>query len=557
MNKYQTLGEGDCEPRQVEVIGTGDISKVGSILLEFLSQDFDEGSIGDYQATFVDDYACVVRMLGPTFGKGFQPQVYHFRDAPFIKRENGSIPRVLNDGEHAVLRQYGSFVIPSSKIADGFIAAFFDRVHPTMPVLNRAEFYRTYLETSSSQPVKLPLLLLQAVILSGSTVWKHPDLNLPPDEVSWRLFVRAKALVEQRFEQDRLALVIAHLLFSTFTCDSCDDTNQNMWLSLGTAIRLAFGLGMHRDLGNANALPEHRRQWKITWWTLFLHDVLCSFEWGRPRAVNLDDSDVPELVERDLQPVEPGALSCVEHTEFFLQSIDLCFIISTWLDSLRPGGPAKRRASRNGRPNREEQTRRCCAELSNWYTNLSPAMRPPHSRRSHYSLWSGMLNMCYHAATLRFYSRDPDAKGKLHDAAVSISQICVDLCEQDLIDSIWVYGIHQLDLAMCQHARESRDDDPDVAEQGLQNLRTSLPILERLSTRSSTAKQGFIFLKEVAEGNVMRENLATPMHHHESTWDADMSRWHLQNMEYPGFEGYDGLSADLWTFHSFDLSDDT
>jgi hypothetical protein len=51
--------------------------------------------------------------------------------------------------------------------------------------------------------------------------------------------VRANALVENRFEQDRLILVQSHLLFTTFASDSCDETIQNMLLSLGTAIRVA------------------------------------------------------------------------------------------------------------------------------------------------------------------------------------------------------------------------------------------------------------------------------------------------------------------------------
>ena len=57
--------------------------------------------------------------------------------------------------------------------------------------------------------------------------------------------------MDHRVEQDRLILVQAHLLFSTFGCDSCDDTIQNMWLSIGSAVRMA-------QVGNEGVIGHSR-----------------------------------------------------------------------------------------------------------------------------------------------------------------------------------------------------------------------------------------------------------------------------------------------------------
>lgn len=230
------MGDGDS-PRKIEVSGFGDISKQTSILVDFVGQDFSGGAINDYQVTFNDNYTTVARLLAKEFGRGFQPDVYHHRDAPFVKRSHGGIPRSLARSELAVLDMYGSFILPSAELADSFIAAFFDRVHPTLPIIDRSGFLKHH--SNSPNPSNMSLLLLHSVMLSGSTTFEHPNLKLPHGEVSWRLYGRAKALVENRFEQDRLVLVQSHLLFSTFVSDSCDDTLQNMWLSLGTAIRIA------------------------------------------------------------------------------------------------------------------------------------------------------------------------------------------------------------------------------------------------------------------------------------------------------------------------------
>src|SRR5699024_6401375 len=112
------------------------------------------------------------------------------------------------------------------------------RVYPALPIVNRSEFMRRYY-TMGSKNTSVSLLLLHSILLAGSTTYQHPDLELPASEISRRLYVRAKALVENRFEQDRLILVQTHLLFSTFASDSCDDTVQNMWLSIGAAARIA------------------------------------------------------------------------------------------------------------------------------------------------------------------------------------------------------------------------------------------------------------------------------------------------------------------------------
>ncbi|KAL6246782.1 hypothetical protein RBB50_006089 [Rhinocladiella similis] len=534
-SSYATLGEGDNDPQQIQVFGSEDIAKAGSILLDFLSQDFDKGSIGDYQATFVEDYANVLRMLGPVFGKGFQPNVKHFRDAPFIKRLNGTLPRTITDEERAVLDHHGSFVLPDKSIASGFITAFFDRVSPTMPIIDQASLRKSHLDLSSLETLCPPLLLLQAVILSGSTVWQHPDLKSQPEEVSRRLYHRAKALVDQRFEQDRLTLVAAHLLFSTYTCDSCDDTIQNMWLSLGSAVRIAQGLGMHRDLGNAATDSKHRRQWKKVWWTLVLHDTLCSFEWGRPRAVNLADSDVPALQHCDFEPNEPGALACAEHIDFFLAAISLCFIVNDWLDCLRPGG----RDENSYLLRREEGSQRAQEELQRWLSHL-PLTMNPNRQHSRHTLWSGTLHIAYHAAVIRFDSIAGGNTEVAHDAATAISKICLALFEQDLISSMWVFGIHQLYLAMCQHARESRDPNPSISTGGLQNLQESLPILKKLSAKNSVARQAFIFLDEVAKGAIMP---------HADNWHySDFSSWNIDSLPWQ-FPSLDQVVSEAWDLH--------
>lgn len=479
-----SLGEGD-EPRRVEVDGRHDISKQKSILVEFLSQDFADADITDYQPTFVDDYASITRLLGREFGRGFSEGVYHYRDAPFVERTYEGIPRSIGPAERVVLEQYGSFMLPSPSISDAFVTAFFDRVFPTMPIMDRSVFLKN-LHGAGQSGTKPSLLLVQSILLSGSTAYDHPGIQLLPDEVSARLYARAKALIDTKFEQDRLILVQAHLLISSFTADSCDDTIHNMWLSLGTAVRIAQAIGMHRDLGQAKASASMRRRWKRIWWTLFIHDTICSFEWGRPRAIHFADTDVPLPSEADFAPDELGGLPYTEHVQFFLCLCRLCFIIVDWLELRRPGHMYWGHGSSSPSTDQVNSIREA---LGSWASDLPAAMQ-------------ATLHIVYQAVILRVSasSSGPLAAGTAHDAAVSILQIGADLEDSNLLGSLWGFGIHQFDLAMGQHARETKSDEQDASETAFSNLRKGLPLMQQLAQRSSTAAQGLAFYEALLDG---------------------------------------------------------
>lgn len=202
-----SLGPGD-DPRFFRTLsGLEDTSKQTSVVVDFLSQDFSLSPINDYQVTFNDNYCNITRVLANEFGQGFNDKILHHRDAPFVKRhQGGSIQRRLTSAERAVPELLGGFVLPSQRISDNFVTAFFYRIHPMMPINDRSEFLKHYYSTSSVS-AEISLVLLQSILLSGSTTYKHPDLSLDARAVTWRLYVRAKTLMRPRFEQDRLILV--------------------------------------------------------------------------------------------------------------------------------------------------------------------------------------------------------------------------------------------------------------------------------------------------------------------------------------------------------------
>lgn len=208
---------------------------------------------------------------------------------------------------------------------------------------------------------------------------------------------------------------------------------------------------------------------------------------------NLADSDVEELDDADFQADEPGSLSSWEHTHFFLQLCKLCFIISEWLDLLRPGGPRNKKKIKT---QEDLQATLLFTDLQQWYDSIPLALQAPKDCRG-FSLWTATLQITYQAALLRFSARLPGFQIASDIAAAQISLVCEDLDRQGLLGSLWGFGIHEFDLAMAQHARSSNSSDSSIALVGLENLRKGLPWLRRLCKRSSVASQGLVFYEEL------------------------------------------------------------
>lgn len=208
---------------------------------------------------------------------------------------------------------------------------------------------------------------------------------------------------------------------------------------------------------------------------------------------NLADSDVEELVEDDFQPDDPGSLRSTEQTLFFIELCKLCFIIVDWLDLLRPGGSRREKANT---ADRHAQAVRLLAELQQWHRNLPPTLQVPKDLVG-FSLWTATLHITYQAAMFRFCALMPESTPAMAKAAVEITNVCQDLNRQDLLGSLWNFGIRGFDLAMGQHARQANSKDREVASSGLQHLKRGIPWYRELAKRSSAATQGLMFYEEL------------------------------------------------------------
>lgn len=239
------------------------------------------------------------------------------------------------------LRDLSSF--PAKDVRDSLVDAYFEKINPFFPIVDECKFRRQYSDPADPPP----LIQLQSVLLAGAHASTHPKVEQWRPMVCNALFRRAKGLFDMRHENDRMHLVQAALLF-TWYVENADTGSANSYYWAGVACRIAFGLGMHRDLSGHVAATVRmpicdRRIYRRIWWTLLQVEIFTALEHGRPSMIHLDEIDQAPLDADDFIE-EDGIRNTSLRLDFCQRNIELCLII---LEVLRLNSPGFKRKQEN------------------------------------------------------------------------------------------------------------------------------------------------------------------------------------------------------------------
>ncbi|KAI9738141.1 MAG: hypothetical protein M1818_005570 [Claussenomyces sp. TS43310] len=393
--------------------------------------------------------------------------------------------------------------LPAKDVRDNLVDSFFTKIHPGFPVVDEHEF-RTQYEDKNDPP---PLLLLQAVLLTGAHASDHPMVAQSRSLVKMALFRRAKALFDLHYENDRMHIVQAALLF-TWHFEGADDVSSNAYYWSGIAGRVAFGLGMHRNLAQtaANRMPlEDRPMYRRIWWTLFQVDVLASLHHGRPPMIDLDECDQPPLTVDDF--VENGMVNQNINVEYCVQNATLCGHMILILKSSTPGALKRFRlapgSSRAAQMNLE-------AHLASWYLQLPASLANFKSNDADF--WSQQLQLHYNLALLHvhrlphFPSMTSDQAisiGTCHAAAEAIVKLFEDISAVRNIGNCWFTALTLLLAVALQFSHEARaaarQGSTILAIQAQNGLERILPIMVEVSRFWSSAEAIFNLYEDLAK----------------------------------------------------------
>ncbi|KAF9885003.1 hypothetical protein FE257_000826 [Aspergillus nanangensis] len=293
---------------------------------------------------------------------------------------------------------------PSKEIRDALVNAFFEKIWPGFPIVDESTFRRQYSDPNKPPP----LLLFQAVLLAGAHACDHPTVAACRMIVKRTLFRRASMLFHIRHENDRLHMAQAALLF-VWHLENSDSVCGGSYYWLGIAQRIAFGMGMHRDLSRqaSSRLPGwERRLNRRIWWTLFQMEVFTCLEHGRPCMINWNDTDQSNLELQDFIEQETEEVSEGVQLNYITRNITISLIGFRILQINAPSVPSEEIAALV--PSIEKSLVEFALDL------------PPMT-----DFWSCQLRIHYNLVLLHLH-RPHSLPGPLIPRSPNCQQICSD-----------------------------------------------------------------------------------------------------------------------------------
>lgn len=408
-----------------------------------------------------------------------------------------STPDQLSREDIAVLKIKGAFFLPPRSVCNDLIDAYFEKIHPLLPVINKTVFLKRY-HDPTDQP---PLLLLQAVFGAAAHVCKNPalkDEDGTPGHARALFYKRAKALFDSDYERDRSVSLVGALILS-LSVDSPDKVNNNIFYWTRIAVTLAQSIGMHRWLPNRNASIYQKRMFKRIWWSLFVRDRSTATAYGRPMMINLEDTDVPMISPDDFLEEQEDGKSVYslnqEQMDYFIHAVKLHEIMGMVLRQQYSVGAERLRLQ-----NQLPDVSQCDIALATWVNNLPQNLRYSIRNVEEHSYFKALLYLQYytvlclaHRPHVVLFSAQEDAPypswGIAFQAAHMIVKILENLRHFDEVASLPAICVYTsfTALIMLVYQLESADSNVrQIAEKALASLMVDI---RGLGTVYETAHQ--------------------------------------------------------------------
>ncbi|RDW56761.1 hypothetical protein BP6252_13984 [Coleophoma cylindrospora] len=176
---------------------------------------------------------------------------------------------------------------PSEQNGSRMITAYFTRLHPRHPFLDRLEVWRLHddrvrltTSTNLSKSERFGIFKLYLVYAIGATLVQSTDksANLSPESY----YITALQHIS--------AALIYHLRSAS---------SHGLWYMIGLAMRTCIDLGLHRKLNEQNLTPRIAQLRRRLFWTVYSLERLISISLGRPVSIadRHIDIELPDEIE--------------------------------------------------------------------------------------------------------------------------------------------------------------------------------------------------------------------------------------------------------------------
>ncbi|KAJ9608174.1 hypothetical protein H2200_007162 [Cladophialophora chaetospira] len=221
---------------------------------------------------------------------------FRFREE-MIEGQTGT-PPLLSTTDLELLQVQKVFDFPQRSVLASLVDNYFQYCSPWTPMLEHSDVEE--LQRNRSSP-----LLLNALLLAGSRVTSSVILSASPED----FYRKARLLFVLGHERDALASITAVILLQWYNPtgpEHVSTSTSGFWVRI--AAGLAYQLGLHRE----PTIQKDRKLRRRLWWSVVCRDDIISIGTGRPRTINLDDSNVALPTTEDFVAKDPEARLFVE-----------------------------------------------------------------------------------------------------------------------------------------------------------------------------------------------------------------------------------------------------
>ena len=154
--------------------------------------------------------------------------------------------------------------LPPKEVADTLIRFYHYTLHPTLPMLHWPSFqeqYNSVYEAKSLSSVpRIWTALLFAVFACGTLhrSWRNGQMYMET----------SRSLIDMWSEDLELDHVRTSLLHAIFSVEI--NFRSAAWVWIGSAVRIAFDIGLHCEAGTWSPIEEEMR--RRVWWTVYTCD---------------------------------------------------------------------------------------------------------------------------------------------------------------------------------------------------------------------------------------------------------------------------------------------
>ncbi|RMJ13110.1 hypothetical protein BHE90_004907 [Fusarium euwallaceae] len=213
---------------------------------------------------------------------------------PVSRRRTSSRPQPVDSLTYPMPQQPS----PNRHITETMIDAYFRLYHVSYPIVHEPTFRAQYSELIPRPNGSCWTILAYVVAAIG--VWTSSAASSPALDMD--LFYRARSMLNFDYlEVGNLTLVQALTLISNY--QQKRDKPNSGYNYLGLAVRMAMGLGLHKEFEGWKISPLNMEIRRRVWWSLCVFDVGATITFSRPDVwpykgvdvsfpLNVDDKDL-------------------------------------------------------------------------------------------------------------------------------------------------------------------------------------------------------------------------------------------------------------------------